>query len=248
MTGTGIGIIIQARMGSTRLPRKVLAAIDGVPMLEFLIRRLEQVQYADKIAVATTESPEDIPISDLCDLLRIPCYVGSEEDVLARYIACASSNNIDVIIRICADCPLTDPRSVDELILAYKKTEPDHITNKILSGYPDGMGAELATLEALEHCNAIASASDDSAHEHVMLYIRNHPESFKVVKLDAPQSRRDTSIHVAVDYPQDLELVRELCQRFPRPVEMNTGDVLKLFRENPQLLTLNAGLHKPYAD
>jgi len=82
----------------------------------------------------------------------------------------------------------------------------------------------------------------------VTLYMRNHPELFNLVKLDAPQSRRDTSIHVAVDYPEDLELVGELCRRSSCPGDMNTEEVMELLRQDPKLLSVNAGLHEPYVE
>jgi spore coat polysaccharide biosynthesis protein SpsF len=108
------------------------------------------------------------------------------------------------------------------------------------------MGAELTTLNALERCSALTD--EDSAHEHVTLYMRNHPELFNVLKLDAPHSRRNTSVHVTVDYPQDLEFVREICRRYCRPGNIDTEDILELVKQNPGLLSTNAGLHEPYSE
>jgi len=148
----GYGIIVQARVTSTRLPSKVLEDLDGVPLLEFLINRLRLVNQDIKIIVATTRDQEDDIITKLCDRVGIPYYRGSRENVLKRYVQCAQEFNINKIIRVCSDCPFISIRGIEELILSFKDRQGiDLIHNKHQKGYPFGTGAEIVTLQALEY-------------------------------------------------------------------------------------------------
>ena len=170
-----VGIIIQARTTSTRLPGKVLMDIgDGVLLLEFMIKRLEDVSNTTNLMVATTTDKEDDTIVDLCERLSIPYYRGSRMNVLGRYIECAFEFNIDIIVRVCADCPFIDPNGINELIDAYKRNSmADLVHNKHNNGYPFGTGAELVTLDALK----IADKNADKKYqrEHVIPYILENP-------------------------------------------------------------------------
>ena len=116
-----IGVILQARMGSSRLPGKVLMKINGLSSIEFQINRIKQAKRVNKIILATTDEAQDDPIEELCQLNDILVFRGSENDVLSRYYGCAKHNNIETIVRLTADCPLIDPIIIDKVIDLFIK-------------------------------------------------------------------------------------------------------------------------------
>ena len=165
-----VGIIIQARMTSTRLPGKVLMDIGGKPLPEFLIKRLEDMNDNIDLIVVTTKDKEDEKIIELCNSINVPYYRGSKENVLKRYIECARKFNTDVIVRVCSDCPFIDPNGINELIITYNRNhKADLVHNKHLLGYPLGTGAELVTLASLEKSER--QANKEYQKEHVVPYI-----------------------------------------------------------------------------
>ena len=143
-------IVVQARMGSTRLPGKVLKDIAGRPMLSYQMERLRRVKRAERIVVATTDQPADDAVERFCQKEKIACVRGSEHDVLARYHLAIERFPADVVVRITADCPLIDPAIVDEAIAAY---EPDYVSNMLETTYPYGMAVEVFSAQALREAH-----------------------------------------------------------------------------------------------
>jgi len=244
-----VGIIIQARMGSTRLPEKVLMDLGGIPLLEFLIKRLEDVDGNIDLIVATTADKEDEKIVELCDSINIPFYCGSKENVLERYIGCARKFDIDVIVRVCADCPFIDPEGINELIVTYKKNPmADLVHNKHKNGYPFGTGAELVTLNVLR----IAGKNADKKHqkEHVVPYILENADKFTVIKVNAPKYIRRPDYYLTVDYPEDLKLIREICGKIDGDNKEKTPlrRIIKLLDKNPHIVNINSHLHDGFKE
>lgn len=230
-------IIVQARMSSTRLPGKVLLPLAGKPMLIRLIERLGRVQRAHAIVVATTTNVADHPIVDECALLNVPCFRGSEHDVLSRYAEVARLHAADVVVRITSDCPLIDPALIDLVISSYHgQGGSDYVSNMLPPTWPYGMAVEVFSARALEE--AQAEAAQAAEREHVTPFIYWRPERYRVRNVASPV---DLSHHRwTVDTPEDYELVRRLFETlYPVHPQFSQDDVLAVLAAHPDWLTLN---------
>jgi spore coat polysaccharide biosynthesis protein SpsF len=197
---------IEARMGSTRLPGKVLKPAAGRPLLAHMIGRLERCPELDQIVVATTTNPRDDPISALARSMNIACVRGSEQDVLCRVLAAAQLCRAELVVRTTADCPLIDPAVVSRVIAAFHQDPPVDYCSNFLEPrtYPDGMDVDVLPLRVLARADQLATKAKD--REHVTSYIYRHPERFRLraVTLDPPHG----DVRMTVDTPEDLKSVR----------------------------------------
>lgn len=234
-----INAFIQARMGSTRLPGKVLKTVLNRPLLDFLIERLSQAKTIDKLMVLTTEKQEDDLIVQFCKKQEISYFRGSEHDVLDRYYRAASQWRSEGIVRITADCPLIDPEIVDQVITTFKENYPeiDYISNSLERTFPRGLDVEVFSYQALE--KAFINAREEAEREHVTLYLYRHPEFFRlknVAHIPSLAHHRWT-----VDTIEDFVLVRLILEHlYPKNPHFRLADILKLLSENPAWSKLNA--------
>lgn len=234
-----IAIVVQARMGSTRLPGKVLMPIGGRPMLSYQMERLRRVRRADAIVLATPDKPADDPIVAFAQAEGFACVRGSEQDVLSRYAKAAKSVSADVVVRITSDCPLIDPDLVDEAIAAYVEASPpvDYVSNMITPTWPYGMAVEVFSAGVLHEADA--NAKDPAEREHVTPYIYWRPERFRIKSLTRSP---DFSHHRwTVDTPEDFDLVSRIFDAlYPANPSFTTNDVLGLLKKNPAWTNINA--------
>jgi spore coat polysaccharide biosynthesis protein SpsF len=204
-------IISQARMGSTRLPGKVLHMAAGRPFLQHHLERLRQAQQAHDTWVATTTLPSDEPIVDLCRRLGVPCFRGSELDVLARYHGAAEAAQAQRIVRVTADCPLIDPQVVDAVITRMGRTDsepPAYVSNTLTRSYPRGLDCEIFSRDCLDEAHRLAVAPEE--REHVTPYIYRRPERFRLAQVVFLQDL--SRYRWTVDTPEDEDLVRRLLE------------------------------------
>jgi spore coat polysaccharide biosynthesis protein SpsF len=228
--------IIQARMGSTRLPGKVLEPIQGRCMLLRVHDRAAQIPHVDQVAVATSTQPGDAAIVDLCNRHRIPCMQGSESDVLDRYYQSARRLEAGVIVRITADCPLLDPAVSGRVVETFLAGGFDYVSNIRRRTYPRGLDTEVFAFEALGR--AWHEAAEPYQREHVTPYIYEEKNLFSVGSV---MSGEDHSSHRwTVDTPEDLELVRKIYTMFEHPPGMD--EVLCLLNRHPELTRINQGV------
>lgn len=234
--------IIQARMGSTRLPGKVLLDLSGKSVLEHVIDRLRQSKYIDQIIVATSNNEENKVISDLCDAKNVFCFSGSEDDVLDRfYQACKALDleSEDIVIRITADCPLIDYEIVDKTIQSHIDENNDYTSNTMQCTFPDGLDCEIFSFNILTE--AWKNANLSSEREHVTLYIRNHPELFKLGGLT---NNVDYShLRWTLDEKEDFILIKEIYKNLYDENEFfKMEDVINLLEMKPELSDVNSSI------
>lgn len=249
MTGRRVVAIVQARMGSTRLPGKVLAEIGGEPMLARVVERARGAREVHDVWVATTEGPDDDAIERLCGERRYRLYRGSTHDVLDRFVRTARLAGADVIVRLTADCPLLDPALVDLTVRAFLDAEPpaDLVVNRLPGArtYPIGLDTEVVSRVALER--AWREAGEPHQREHVLPYLYDPSGRFRVVRLDAEQDYG--SLRWTVDTSQDLEFVRRVVSRLEPGGAFGWREVLALVQDEPALALINADVqHKSHRD
>ncbi len=237
--------VIQARMGSTRLPGKVLEDIGGRSMLARVIERAARSRYAHSVMVATTTLDRDDPIVRVCADLDVPVSRGSEDDVLDRYYRAACQANAGAVVRVTSDCPLLDPGVMDRVIGAFLEAKPDYASNTVQRHYPRGLDTEVFTMAALE--TAWREATESHHRTHVTPYFYLSPDRFRVHLVTGQE---DHSRHRwTVDTPEDLKLVREIYDRLGHDGGFTWTDVLELLHQHPHLVAINAhveqkALHK----
>lgn len=234
MGQTNVVAIIQARMGSTRLPGKVLANIQSRPMLWHVVERTRAANSVNRIVVATSTGPADDVIADFCHEHGFNCFRGSEKDVLDRYYQSAREYRPDAVVRITSDCPLIDPEVIDQTVQAFLAETSDYASNSIVCSFPRGLDTEVMSFAALEA--AWREATADYQRAHVTPYFYENPWRFKIFSVTADQ---DYSAHRwTVDTPEDLQLIRAVYSRF-ESVPFSFKTVLRLLDREPELVEIN---------
>ncbi len=231
--------VIQARLGSTRLPKKVLAPVGTKPMLWHLVRRLRASEQLNEVIVATADTPENRPIVDICEAEGIPCYAGSEADLVDRFYQSGLAYGADALVRITGDCPLVDPDVVDRMVSHYlaQPEEIDFLANNRPPSYPHGLDVELFSMAALKRQHD--EISDPFKREWFTLNFTDSSMNFKVQNLAYDQDL--SSLRWTVDYPEDLEFVRQIYAGIDRPDRVfRMIDTLNLLARRPDLEGLNA--------
>ena len=233
-----IGCIIQARMGSTRLPGKVLEELEaGKSCLEYVIQQLEDVFDIKNIVIATTFLEEDDVIEKFCVERGINVFRGEPKNVLDRYYNCAKEFSIQNIVRITSDCPLIDPKIVLELIKKMKTGEFDYVSNALNRTFPIGLDAEIFTFHALEQSWKVAQLQSEK--EHVTPFIKKNPKSFKQYNLESDKNK--SNIRITLDVPEDLMLIRNIVSKISnRPILYK--DLMELFEREPEILAINKNI------
>jgi glutamate-1-semialdehyde aminotransferase/spore coat polysaccharide biosynthesis protein SpsF (cytidylyltransferase family)/predicted dehydrogenase len=228
--------IIQARMGSNRLPGKSLAEIENRPMLWHVIQRVKRATLVDRVVVATSTNTDDDVIADMCRQNGITCYRGSEQDVLDRYYLAARGEKASQIVRITADCPLIDPEVIDRVVRRFQRGDLDYASNAMVRTYPDGLDTEIFSFTALER--AWHEATKSSEREHVTPYLRS--DNFRTANVEGDSGAIYQRYRWTVDEPQDLEFIRAVYRTLREKQDFRMKDVLHLIETNPELQALNS--------
>lgn len=227
--------IIQARMGSTRLPGKILKDIAGETMLARVVNRVRRARLIDEILVATTDRPADDAVVEECGRCSVAVSRGDQDDVLDRYFRAAQLAKAEVVVRITSDCPLIDPEISDKTVAAFLQAQPDYASNRIIQTYPRGLDTEVMTFDAL--ARAWQQARKPYERTHVTPYLYEHPAEFRLLSVTGDE---DHSGHRwTVDTPEDLEFVRAVYASFAGKTEFSCRDVLDLLDREPELMELN---------
>ncbi len=238
-----VAAIIQARMGSSRLPGKVLMSIAGKPVLWHIIHRLRKCRNVDVIAIATSEKATDDPVVEFARTENVIAIRGPEENVLQRYFLAAAQIDPDVIVRVTGDAPLVDPGLIDELVGTLIREDADYCCGdpsipSIHEGFSPFSRRALNRL--------LNEASDDPvAIEHVTAYFKEHPEKFRCVHFVVPKEHRFHGTRMSVDTPADLRFMNELYARLGVPAgEAEIAEVVRILNEQPDLLNINSHIYQ----
>jgi spore coat polysaccharide biosynthesis protein SpsF len=241
--------IVQARMASTRLPGKVLAAIEGEPMLVRVVERAQRATTIDELVIATSIEREDEQIAILCLERGYACYRGSSLDVLDRVYQAAREYQAQIVVRLTGDCPLIDPDLIDQTVTAFLEADPpvDFAANRLPNDktFPVGTDTEVCTLSALER--AWREADELHQREHVMPFLYEHPERFRTLMVRAEQDY--SPYRWTVDTAEDLKLARKVYAMFGGRDDFSWLDVIDLYEREPSLAGINAAVqHKTQFD
>lgn len=234
------GLIIQARLGSNRLPEKILKLIQGKPVLELFLERAKRITGLDEIIIATTEQAEDDRILEFCKRTDIPYFRGSVTDVLDRFFQASKNFKLDHIVRITSDCPLFDPQLSSEVVAFYHQNPNlDQASNNSSHLYPHGLDTEIFSFDALQ--KAAREAKTSYEREHVTPFIRDPKNSFQLGQ--APQSlaaKIYSHYRWTLDYPEDFEFIKRIYDElYLEKPAFAAKDIIELISQKPELLKIN---------
>ncbi|MDC0008648.1 aminotransferase class III-fold pyridoxal phosphate-dependent enzyme [Amylibacter sp.] len=231
--------IVQARMGSSRLPGKVMKLINGVPVIELLLLRLSKSKLVDQVVVATSNADADIPLVDHVRKLGFSCSQGSENDVLERFYDAAKEHDADVIVRITGDCPLVDANLVDQVIEGYVSSGVDYFSNVMPPTYPDGLDVEVFSFSVLEQSHLESKLPHE--REHVTPYTRGSGffETGNMVS-----SEDFSHIRLTLDEPDDFTLIDKIFNYFSPDIYFTCSEILNLRARMPDIFQINKRINR----
>ncbi len=233
-----LGIVIQARLGSTRLPAKILKPLAGKTVLEHGVDNMRRVRGIQSVVVATTTSPKDEPLAAFCKEKGIDVFRGSEENVLQRYTGAAQAFGLDAMVRITSDCPFSDPFVVEKVLQAFLSQPCDLASNVIERTYPRGLDTEIVRTDRLKEL--LAMNPESFYLEHVTPYFYEHPEKYKLVSVTAEEKLHHPEYRICIDTPEDYELLKKLAENLPADQAYRAEQIIDLFEKNPAWKDINA--------
>ncbi len=230
---------IEARMGASRLPGKVLMDLAGRPALGRMLDRVRACNTIDDIVIATTTEPDDDAIVEWAQQEEVAFYRGSENDVLLRVVEAQRSMDSDIVVELSGDCPLSDPEVIDLGVDTYFANDCDMVTTASKPSFPAGVDVQVFSLKELEEVER--SVSDPAVREHVSLYFYEHPERYRLLHLRAPRRWHYPDHRFLLDYPQDLEFLQRVFASLSHEHGTTLGldRVIDLLHRQPELLTIN---------
>nr|WP_090891254.1 glycosyltransferase family protein [Evansella caseinilytica] len=233
--------IIQARMGSSRLPGKILKQVDGKPLLAYQVERVRQAAAIDDIVIATTTHFADDEVVDFCKKHDLSYYRGDEDDVLSRYYEAASEYKADVVIRLTSDCPVIDPKVIDRTVGVFIHHDYDYVSNTLQRTYPRGMDTEVVSFSTLQ--KAYNAAVKPFEREHVTPYIYRNPLQFHLKNV---AYSKDVGFHRwTVDTIEDFLLIKNIIQSlYPDNPDFTLEDILALLEKHRDWVEINAHIEQ----
>lgn len=235
-----IGIIIQARMNSIRLPGKVMLQLAGGSVLQHIIDRLKDCNNVSVVVIATTDNVIDDVIADFANKNSVRLFRGSESDVLSRFYHAACQNSLEVIVRVTADSPLVDPEIIDEMVSAYLKSgKVDYLSNTLKHTFPLGFGVEIFSFEALKQ--AYEQADKDYEREHVTPFIYEHPGKFILKNFEYRNGL--SKYRLTLDTAEDYQLIKQIYEHlFHDNQKFRLADVIEYLEKNQDIAMINTNV------
>jgi spore coat polysaccharide biosynthesis protein SpsF len=231
---------IEARMGSSRLPGKVLMKAVDRPLLSLMVERVRRARYVDEVVVATTTADRDAAIVDMCRAEGIVCFRGSEEDVLGRVVAAGREHGAEVSVLLTGDCPLHDPFVIDQHVTTFLAGRPhvDYVTNCEARSYAHGLDCQVLAWKTLAETAELTEWTQPNAagkrpfREHVGWYVRRHPERYRRFDVIAPPGLSNPYFRITLDYQEDYERIRDIYQAlYPQDPRFTTSAMLALGKQ-----------------
>jgi spore coat polysaccharide biosynthesis protein SpsF len=233
-----VGIIIMARMGSSRLPGKVLKTAAGVPLLDLLVHRLRRVSNADTVVLATSVEARDDVVAERGSALGIPVFRGSENDTMDRFLSAIRAFDLSYIIRVTGDCPMIDPATVGEVVQLLTRERFDYVSTDLTLQYPNGMGCEGYTRRTIERMHAASRGMDT---DQSWMLARDPAMNFRRGQIAASPLGDLSSYRLTVDTQEDFDLVSRIIETLaPKNYAFTLDDIVALLRENPEWVRINA--------
>ncbi|MBW4889285.1 glycosyltransferase family protein [Mucilaginibacter sp. HMF5004] len=240
---TKVVIVVQARMSSTRLPGKVLLPILGETLLKRMIERLQMIKHEATIVIATSDSEQDDILQTEADKIGVPCFRGSLDNCLDRHYQAGLKYGADVVIKIPSDCPLIDPRIIDDVLDFYfaHKGEYDFVNNLHPATWPDGNDVEIMTMACIE--KAWKEASRKLELEHTTPYIWENPGKFRIANIEWSAGKDYSMSHrFTIDYPEDYDFIKLVYEElYPAKADFSCDDILSLLESKPEIYEINSG-------
>jgi spore coat polysaccharide biosynthesis protein SpsF len=230
---------IQARMGSTRLKKKVLKKILGRTLIEHIFRRLKKTQEINEIVLTTSRKKENDVLVKHAKDIGLKYYRGEEKDLVSRLYQTNKEFKADALVRITGDCPLVDPKLIDKMVKIYRKNykKIDFVTNVFPPTFPDGLDIEILSTSILERLDN--EIKDSFYREGLTFYIMENPKKFRIYNFK--NSINLSSMRWTVDYPEDLVFIREIYKTFDKKNKIFTiADILNFLKKNPPISKINA--------
>jgi sialic acid synthase SpsE/spore coat polysaccharide biosynthesis protein SpsF (cytidylyltransferase family) len=224
--GEKVVAVVQARMGSTRFPRKMLAKLGKHPLIEWVLSRVLKAQELDEVVLATSVDPANDALEQVAQRLGVKVIRGAEENVLSRFIQATRETNADVVVRVCADNPFIEPAEIDRLVRFYKSKRPEYAFNHIprmSNHYADGLGAEVFPASLLDEMNR--SAFRPAHREHVTGYLWEFPHAFDIATFEAPDDLAFETLRFDIDTAEDLSRLEPLAERLG--MEADAADFIR---------------------
>lgn len=230
-------LIIQARMGSTRLPGKVLKEMDGIVALDRCVQRCRAMKYVDEVVVATSDLGNDDILEDWCNQHGILSFRGSEQDVLDRYVCCAREHEAELVIRVTSDCPFVDYELGDRTIRQTVLEQTDYI---FYPPRPLGLMVEAVPFRTLEEVHRI---STEARHrEHVTYYIREYRDRFRTIRAELPPIYHHPELRLTLDTPEDYRLLCTVAEHFAGDVLVPVPQIIEWLLANPDVAAINGSV------
>lgn len=236
------GVIIEARMNSSRFPQKVMHRFGNLKSIELMIMRLNPLFKNSDILIATTDSIMDNDLVIFIKSLGVNVFRGSELEVFERVVQAANFFGKDKIVSLTADCPLIDFRIIERMCTFFDRNDFDYMTNFMPNSFPDGMEVQLFTNVALQKAATFPVSSKES--EHVGLIFRNNLNHFSVFNFMASERERWPNLRLTLDYKEDAELISEILKYFSPGYSFSCSDIIDLIKLQPKLLNINSKLSK----
>lgn len=233
-------IIIQARMGSSRLPGKVLMPLGDTTVLDYVVSRCRKVQGVSEVVVATSALPQDDAIETWCTENRVSFFRGSEDDVLSRYYHCVQNYKSDYIIRVTSDCPFVDYEMASDIVQAMNAQPADYI--KVVGDLPRGLVVELFSYKALEFIHQ--NGHEPRHREHVTYYGYEYPEQFTVTTYHPPTSIQQPQLRITLDTEDDYQLCQAIANYFRDNKLVSSQKVVDYLLKNPEVAAINAHIEQ----
>ena len=229
--------VIQARMGSSRLPGKVLMEVDGRTMLSYLTERVTRAKKLDDVIVATSTNPEDDAIQQECLKLGVGCFRGDENDVLNRYLQASQWIKADIAIRVTADSVLIDSDVIDYVVESYLSQDCDCATNFTTHSFPKGFSLSVFSYRSLDKANGLKLT--DYEREHIILAFLRYKDLFRILEISAPPKWQAYGLSLALDTHQDYTLISEIIRGLSKGKKyFGLEDILRFLKSNPRLYEL----------